>query len=396
MHNKPQEVLCDLIAKHGNSLAEDKGRCSGLLRDYCSSYKVEINILITAMEEQVPNVLINRSASTSTDVVIAQLVKRLQDDRGLTVGTARWAVESWALALGVIDTVTPTQPEPQSQPQPQPQQVQPKQPFRPKKFLGTVAFAVVAITVFAIIIQWQEAENQKKQAEIINQQRMTEQLLREAEDKKIQAEKDAQLKQQEAQRLLQEAEEKRRQAEAETQRSLQAAEDKQRAYDNALSRLEAATKIAQSSVKNGNASELTQNSGVNSTTISETAIRKFVESFIYASNQANVPQLLNLYADEVSFYKKGVVSKYMIQGDKENYYSRWPEVRSTLRGIIDIKNIPENDSCIVVFDVDFETHNYQRNDGVSGEAQTTLKIKNINGELKIVAENQIVLRREKK
>jgi len=121
MDNKPQKVLCEMIAKHGISLAEDRIRCSALLRDYCSAYKAEINILTVSMEEQVPNLLTNWSSSASVDIVIARLVKRLQDDRGLTEEKARWAVESWALALGVIQSATPLSPvhhPPQSLPPP--------------------------------------------------------------------------------------------------------------------------------------------------------------------------------------------------------------------------------------------------------------------------------------
>ncbi len=156
MNKKPaQEVLCDLIAKHGKSLAEDKIRCSALLRDYCSAYKAEINILITAMDEHVPSLLIKQPTSSPTDVVISQLAKRLRIDRGLAEENARWAVESWALALGVIQSSSisssVTKPSPPKPPIPVPEPpTHPPSTWKPMHFL----ILGIALIIGAIILKY--------------------------------------------------------------------------------------------------------------------------------------------------------------------------------------------------------------------------------------------------
>jgi hypothetical protein len=111
VNDTPRHVLCNLIQKYGTSLYDDRGRCSGLLHDFCGAHKAEIAVLLTALEETVPLALITQSKTTSPRMLIGRLVKRLQDDRHLTDEAARWAVESWALALGIIQSTDVSQPK---------------------------------------------------------------------------------------------------------------------------------------------------------------------------------------------------------------------------------------------------------------------------------------------
>jgi flagellar biosynthesis GTPase FlhF len=116
VNDTPRHVLCNLIQKYGTSLCDDRGRCSGLLHDFCGAHKAEIAVLLTALEETVPLALITQSKTTSPRMLIGRLVKRLQDDRHLTDEAAHWAVESWALALGIIQSTDVSQPK--SKPKP--------------------------------------------------------------------------------------------------------------------------------------------------------------------------------------------------------------------------------------------------------------------------------------
>lgn len=102
MHELPRQKLCELIATYGRSVCDDPRRCEGLLRDYCGVYKREIHVLVSALKERVAADLLGSHSGVPREVVIARLTKRLQDDLGLAEDAARWAVESWALALGVI------------------------------------------------------------------------------------------------------------------------------------------------------------------------------------------------------------------------------------------------------------------------------------------------------
>ncbi len=102
MNDVPRQTLRDLIAKYGRDLCSDAGRCEGLLRDLCGAYRREINILISALDERVPLDLLAAHNSVPRELLLARLTKRLEDQSALTEEAAQWAVDSWALALGVI------------------------------------------------------------------------------------------------------------------------------------------------------------------------------------------------------------------------------------------------------------------------------------------------------
>ena len=105
MNDAPRQILADLIARYGPSLSEDPRRTEGLLRDYGGDYKREIFVLVSAAEERVPADLLPLQGSVPHRMLLAQLTRRLQEDLALAEDAARWAVESWALALGVIQQV---------------------------------------------------------------------------------------------------------------------------------------------------------------------------------------------------------------------------------------------------------------------------------------------------
>lgn len=107
MHNEVRQQLCKLIAQYGNALSEDSRRCNALLKDHCGQYKREIFVLVNALENRVGTELINASAGVPISLLLARLVKRLEDELGLSETAAKWAVETWALALGVIDQPIP-------------------------------------------------------------------------------------------------------------------------------------------------------------------------------------------------------------------------------------------------------------------------------------------------
>lgn len=102
MSEVARRTLRGLIARHGPGLCSDARRCEALLRDLCGGQRREINILMGALEERVPLDLLAARGSMPRDLLLARLAKRLEDHLALTVDAARWAVESWALALGVV------------------------------------------------------------------------------------------------------------------------------------------------------------------------------------------------------------------------------------------------------------------------------------------------------
>src|SRR5918998_3222507 len=102
MNDAPRQTLRELIARHGPGLCSDARRCEGLLRDLCGEHRREINILVSALKERVPLDLLAAQSAMPRGLLAARLAKRLEDQLALTPEAARWAVDSWALALGVV------------------------------------------------------------------------------------------------------------------------------------------------------------------------------------------------------------------------------------------------------------------------------------------------------
>ena len=115
MHNEPREKLRELIIEYGRSLCDDPRRCEALLKDYCGQYKREIFALVIAQKNRVAEDLLKASSGMPQSVIVARLIKRLEDELGLAEKVAHWAVESWVLALDVIQ-----QPLPAIKPTPAP------------------------------------------------------------------------------------------------------------------------------------------------------------------------------------------------------------------------------------------------------------------------------------
>ena len=106
MEERVRDALRGLIRRFGHSLTEDPARCEALLRDLCGAHKLEINVLIGALRQRVAEELLGAS-QVPPAMQIERLTRRLEDDLGLAPEPARWAVETWALVLGVSDDPLP-------------------------------------------------------------------------------------------------------------------------------------------------------------------------------------------------------------------------------------------------------------------------------------------------
>ncbi len=118
MHDLPRQKLGELIVEYGRSLCDDPRRCEALLKDYCGQYKREIFVLISALKNRVTEDLLRVTSGVPETILLARLDKRLEDELAMTVDAAHWAVESWALALGVIQQPLPIAKSTISLPQP--------------------------------------------------------------------------------------------------------------------------------------------------------------------------------------------------------------------------------------------------------------------------------------
>lgn len=94
-------MLRRILAKYGKEICSNARRCENLLKDLCGEYRREVNVLVNAIEERVPLDLLAANRSTPIELLLTRLEKRLEEQTALTAEAARWAVESWALALNV-------------------------------------------------------------------------------------------------------------------------------------------------------------------------------------------------------------------------------------------------------------------------------------------------------
>jgi parallel beta-helix repeat protein len=102
MNSLPRQKLREIVARHGANIAREPRRAEGLLRDHCGTYRREVAVLVSAAEERVAAELLAADRGLPRDVLLARLARRLHDDVAMEAAAARWAVNSWALALGVI------------------------------------------------------------------------------------------------------------------------------------------------------------------------------------------------------------------------------------------------------------------------------------------------------
>ncbi|MCA1618380.1 MAG: right-handed parallel beta-helix repeat-containing protein [Acidobacteria bacterium] len=102
MNDQPRQKLREIVARHGQTVVHDARRCEGLLRDYSAGHRREVSVLLSALEEHVPQDLLAAGAGTPREVLLKRLARRLSDYRALSGQAAAWSVNSWAFALGLI------------------------------------------------------------------------------------------------------------------------------------------------------------------------------------------------------------------------------------------------------------------------------------------------------
>lgn len=77
------------------------------------------------------------------------------------------------------------------------------------------------------------------------------------------------------------------------------------------------------------------------------AVNAFVSDYLAKIAGNDVNALLDLYADKVTYYRKGEASRDIVRQDKADYFARWPE-RSYKPGQVAVKALPGKDGRIVV------------------------------------------------
>ncbi len=103
MNDLPRKILCEIIHQKGKTYFKEKDyKFRNLLNDLCyGNHKKERRCITDSISEGIPSTLLDQSIHVPYEILSAQLTDRLINcgfDRQL----ARWTVDSWAQALGII------------------------------------------------------------------------------------------------------------------------------------------------------------------------------------------------------------------------------------------------------------------------------------------------------
>jgi hypothetical protein len=97
--HSPRAVLGELLRRHGEEIMTDPRHCSSLL---AADYHRQVSYLIAALEERIPQRLVVESSAAPVEIVVLALAGELGRRRELPPQSALYAVESWAIALGLL------------------------------------------------------------------------------------------------------------------------------------------------------------------------------------------------------------------------------------------------------------------------------------------------------
>jgi hypothetical protein len=106
MNQTVQAQLREVVTRYGTSVCDDPQRLRALLADLCPQHKRETLVLAQALEHGVARELLSSSDAVPWEALHGRLARTLRDDLAMEEAAARWAVESWAQALGKV-RVTP-------------------------------------------------------------------------------------------------------------------------------------------------------------------------------------------------------------------------------------------------------------------------------------------------
>ncbi len=118
----PRQQLRFMLEKYGRSIIENPRRCRGMLKDLAPKNTRETNLLMLALDNHIVAALMQKT-HTPLSIHLDILAQRLHNNFGTQKEFAFWAVESWALALDVIQSplaqkiITP-EPAPILKPEP--------------------------------------------------------------------------------------------------------------------------------------------------------------------------------------------------------------------------------------------------------------------------------------
>lgn len=102
MPDVPRQQLQTLLHEYGREICAQPRRLEPLLRNLCPEQRREVNLLFGAYKERVPEELLAEEETPPDNDVFIRLAAQVRSHLRISEQEARWAVESWAIALGLI------------------------------------------------------------------------------------------------------------------------------------------------------------------------------------------------------------------------------------------------------------------------------------------------------
>lgn len=93
--------LIQVFKNYDKSYCRDEAGCRKILESMCPSLSFEIMLLTEAISQNIPSDLLPLTDGTPIEPTVSNLIQRLKQKSKLNQDTAKWVVESWAIALGV-------------------------------------------------------------------------------------------------------------------------------------------------------------------------------------------------------------------------------------------------------------------------------------------------------
>ncbi|OQB45838.1 MAG: Formylglycine-generating sulfatase enzyme [bacterium ADurb.Bin157] len=112
MANVIANNLKTLLDQKGLSILSDPRLLKAILLDLCPQANSEVNLLLIALQENIPQELKSNTNGVPQDIFILQLANRLETNYCIEKSKAHATVESWAHALGLQ---VPTKADPKQQ-----------------------------------------------------------------------------------------------------------------------------------------------------------------------------------------------------------------------------------------------------------------------------------------
>jgi hypothetical protein len=105
-----RRAVADLVRSRPD-LVEDQDRLRGYLRDMCPTRPAEVAVIVVAAGAGVPEELKGADQGHALEALSARLANRMQVESGIDGDLARWAVDTWVLALRPAGDVAPSPPD---------------------------------------------------------------------------------------------------------------------------------------------------------------------------------------------------------------------------------------------------------------------------------------------